>query len=100
MSLSKVITEDRRLCILRLLNEEPDYSINHSVMKQALDALGHGTSEDVVLSEIAWLEEQGLVTVSTLDHGLKIVRITMRGSDVAAGRARVPGVKRPSPGRG
>ncbi|WP_321392800.1 hypothetical protein [Emcibacter sp.] len=100
MSFAEKMKEDRRLCILRLLHEQPEYTLNHSVLKLGLGELAHHISEDVVLSEIAWLAEQGLVTAKTLENNLRIVKLTQRGSDAATGSATVPGVKRPSPGRG
>ena len=48
-------------------------------------------------ADVAWLEEQGLVSREDLG-GIIVVKITQRGLDVAEGRAIVPGVKRPGPG--
>jgi hypothetical protein len=53
-----------------------------------------------VRSEIAWLAEQGLATSDELPGGLLVATLTERGSDVASGRASVPGVQRPNPGLG
>ena len=100
MSFAEKLKADRRLCILRLLHEQPGYQLNHSVIGLGLDNLGHHTPEDIVLTDIDWLQEQGLVDVKELDNGLRIVTLTKRGADVATGKATVTGVKRPSPGRG
>ena len=89
--------ENRRCAFLRFLNEDPDYCMNTSVLQTALEAIGHGVSRDVVNGDAAWLEEQGLVTCDDLG-GIIVVKLTQRGADVAAGRAVVPGVKRPGPG--
>jgi hypothetical protein len=49
-----------------------------------------------VRTDIEWLGEQGLVTVE-LVVSIRIATLSMRGLDVAEGRAQAPGVKRPSP---
>lgn len=93
-----LVTEDRRLAILRLLSEEGDYAINDSVLQTALEQLGHGESRAVVRTDLAFLQEVGLLTVDVVVGGVHVARLNGRGADVAAGRAVVPGVKRPAPG--
>ena len=92
----KLIREDQRLVILQVLNEDADYSHNEHVIRSALRAVGHGMSRDKLHTEFAWLEEQGLVSVSEA-VGLKVVTLKSRGRDVAIGETVVPGVKRPEP---
>lgn len=89
-------TENRRCAFLRFLADDADYAMNTSVLQTALGAIGHGVSRDTIEADAAWLEEQGLVTREDV-NGITVVTITRRGADVAAGRAVVPGVKRPSP---
>ena len=94
--MSDVIIESARLAILRFLAEDGDYSHNTSVLQDLLDQIGFGMSRDQLETLCAWLAEQGLVTIG--QHGtITVVVLTQRGGDVAAGRARTPGVKRPSP---
>jgi len=93
---SKIVDEDQRLIILHVLSEDAGYSHNEYVIQSALEQLGHHVSSDTVHTQIAWLEEQRLVT--TKNSGVLIVTLTTRGNDVAKGRATVPGVKRPQPG--
>lgn len=101
MNTSDFIQTDRRLVILRLLQEASGYSLNSSVLRTGLEVkYGHLVSRDVVETELAWLGEQGLVRIERLDAPSKTITIatlTERGLDVQAGRATVPGVKRPSP---
>lgn len=97
MSFADFLREDQRLVMLRFLSEMPSYSSNSSVIYQALTRYGHAPSRDQIKSELRWLEEQGLVTVEDIETVL-VARLTERGSDVAAGRAIVPGVKRPGAG--
>ncbi|EHZ8622606.1 ArsR family transcriptional regulator [Salmonella enterica] len=90
-----ILTQDRRLVILRSLMD-CNNEANESILQDCLDAYGHNVSRDVVRGQIDWLAEQQLVTVENL-HGFYVVTLTSRGQDVAEGRARVSGVKRPRP---
>jgi len=97
MAFQQFEQEDRRLVTLRLLAEDQDYTINSSILQQALGLWGHAVSRDRLHADIAWLAEQGLVSYETL-ASVYVVKISARGLDVAKGRATVPGVKRPGPG--
>jgi len=88
------VAEDRRLAILLLLAEAPGGRSNEALLQAALPIYGHDPSLDTVRSDLAWLAEQGLVATEE-PAGLVVARVTARGEDAAAGRARVPGVKRP-----
>ncbi|WP_153448466.1 VpaChn25_0724 family phage protein [Vibrio algicola] len=96
MSMHEVLQQDRRLVMLRVLNESPAYTANESILDSSLDAYGHRISRDLVLSEMHWLQEQGLITCKDMS-GTLVATITQRGSDVAEGQATHPGVKRPRP---
>lgn len=96
MSYADLISEDVRLRILEILEEEPDYSHNEDVVRMALGAIGHNVSRDKLRTYLAWLEEQDLVKLEDA-AGLQVVTLTGRGEDAALGRTRVPGVKRPGP---
>lgn len=95
-SFQRLLDEDRRLVMLRLLAEDPGYRLNVYVLRPALDAMGHTVSHDKVATDLAWLAEQGLVTVEQASN-VTVGKLTARGADVAAGRAVVPGIKRPQP---
>ena len=88
------LAEDRRLVVLRVLAELPAYRTNSFVLATLLSKWGHDPSADQVKTDLAWLQEQDLVTVETVES-VHIATLTTRGADVAAGRAVVPGVKRP-----
>lgn len=90
------LSQDRRLVILRILAEMPTYRANSSVLHTVLNEWGHEPSRDQVKGELRWLQEQQLVTVEEIGDGaVLLAKLTERGADVAAGRARVDGVKRP-----
>ncbi len=88
------LAEDRRLVILRVLAELPAYRTNSFLLSTLLGKFGHEPSADQVKGDLAWLQEQQLVTVEIVES-VHIATLTARGADVAAGRAVVPGVKRP-----
>jgi hypothetical protein len=88
------LREDQRLVILRILVKMPSHRANSSVLTGALDRYGHSPSRDQVKTELRWLQEQGLIAIDDISD-LLIASLTERGADVAAGRAQVPGVKKP-----
>lgn len=98
--MSELLSPERRLVILRCLSELGERRANDSVLCSMLNSLGVPSSRDEVRAELAWLQEQGdgreLVVLESL-AGVQIAELTSRGADVAAGRTRVVGVKRPSP---
>ncbi len=86
----------RRLAILQLLQQDPDYSINDNLLQQLLAAQGHGVSIAVVRADLAWLEELGLLSTNALP-GCTVAVLRGCGVDVASGVAVVPGIARPRP---
>ena len=97
MSFQTTITEDRRLSLLLVLLETPGYSANAFLLRDAVgDIYGHNASIDQVRGDVAWLAEQQLVTSRTVGE-VTLATLTSRGADAAAGRASVPGVKKPMP---
>lgn len=97
MSFQHAVTEDRRLSLLLVLTETPGYTANAFLLRDVLsNVFGHNAAVDQVRTELAWLAEQGLVTVKTTGD-VTLATLTTRGADVAAGRSVVPGVKRPMP---
>lgn len=97
MSFAQLLSEDRRLVILRLLAAAPEYTLNAFVLRPGLEAVGHAMSADQLATELAWLAEQGLAELEAMAN-VTVARLTARGADVAAGRIVTPGVKRPEPG--
>lgn len=98
MNFDKMRQEHLRLTILRLLSEDTSYTLNDSLITDMAEVYALNPSRDQVRTELAWLRDQGLVTMDD-DPGIIIATLTGRGLDVAKGRATVPGIKRPSPRR-
>jgi hypothetical protein len=99
MSYSETVAQSRRICILRLLEGQAEYQTNESVLQMALEQFGFAESRDKIRTDLAWLEEQGVITTRDVgDKKLMVVaQLTPRGADVAKGRVTVPGIQRPSP---
>ena len=87
---------DLRLTVLHLLDSTDGYALSDRLLRSALESFGHRPSLDALRAELAWLAEQGLVTTQDVE-GHTMATLTARGQDVAQGRARVPGVRRPEP---
>lgn len=90
-------TNDRRLVILKALEAAAQYKANAYLLRRYCDAVGHVVSADQLATDLAWLQEQGLVTARA-DRDVTVAELTARGLDVASGRANQPGVARPQPG--
>lgn len=98
MGFESYLNADARLVLLRTLAQDSDYRLNDRLLAVAARGLGHDLSFDRLRVQLSWLAEQELLTLETGAGGVQIATLTERGLDVAAGRARVPGVARPEPG--
>jgi repressor of nif and glnA expression len=96
MSIDTAWREHLRLVVLRVLAEAPSSTANDSLLTDVIGSYGLTATRAQMRTELAWLDEQGLIETESL-AGLIVVSITERGSEVASGLARVPGVKKPSP---
>lgn len=86
-----------RLAALRLLDGQPTYSANDSILCQAVNAMGLSCTRDQMRGHLVWMEEQRLITRQEVLPTVVVATLTERGADVANGRSIVPGVQRPSP---
>lgn len=91
---AQVLTEDRRLVILRVLAEMTSYKANSSVIGTLLERWGHEPSRDQIKTDLRWLEEQGLLAIEEIGSVL-LATLNERGMDVSKGRVVQHGVKRP-----
>ncbi len=95
---AKHLTEDLRLCVLRVLAEAPGARANASIIQSAVNALGHHVTREQVAQQIAYLaslnaigtEEVGPVLVAEL-RGVGDNHLKRLGPPL-------PGVKLPSLG--
>ena len=99
MNLTKVVTEQRRLAILRTLAELA-FNLNEDVLLQALDEMSVASAtKDLVRSDLTYLQEHGLIRIEMLPRSageLWIAHLTIAGKDVANGRTH-PGVAQRQP---
>lgn len=97
MSYADIVEADRRLVLLRVLANSTAYACNEHLLGTLAGSFGHVVTTDRLRTDLAWLAEQGLITLCEVS-GVQIATLLQRGLDVAQGRAHVPGVKRPAPG--
>jgi len=96
MNTQDIQAQNRRLKMLCALNEDSDYSLNDTLIQELLSFQGFGVSLDTISTDLAWLEEQGLLTQRQLP-GCKVATLRGRGVEVAKGLVTVPGINRPRP---
>ncbi|WP_170563114.1 VpaChn25_0724 family phage protein [Ruegeria atlantica] len=96
MSFANALEKDRRLRVLQHLAMVTDNSSNAEILLDVLNGLRITTNRDRIISTLTWLREAGMVTIEDHDSFL-VVEATPRGVDVALGRDRHPGVRRPAP---
>lgn len=97
MSFTELKNAQTRLVILQLLAQAAGYEVNDSILAGMLRAFAINISGDALRTHLAWLAEQGLITITTVAETVQVARLTARGEDAAHGRAIIPGVKRPGP---
>jgi Fe2+ or Zn2+ uptake regulation protein len=93
MSLVNIENEQFRRDILTILNEDSDYQMGVPLLYRALDAIGNPIAHDRLDQQLAWLKDQGLVTVNSGE--VVTVKLTAQGEDVALNRLSVPHIARP-----
>lgn len=96
MNYSEYMASARRLRILKILKDIQGYRANELVLGDLVDAYGYSISHDQLRTDMAWLAEQGLITIDDIAD-IRIAGLTQRGADVAAGKITTPGVDRPAP---
>lgn len=97
MRFADMVDQDRRLVLLKALESAAQYRANAFLLNRFCCSVGHTVAADRTEADIAWLAEQGLVNREQL-QGFTVAALTVRGLDVATGRAVVPGVQAPQPG--
>jgi repressor of nif and glnA expression len=96
MAAVDIKAEKRRLVILQLLKDDPDYKIDDELLQQLLAELGYGISAIALQGDLHILSELGLISVTDL-AGCTLSVLRSRGVDVAKGLSKVPGIARPRP---
>jgi hypothetical protein len=92
----QMIRKHRRLAILRFLKDCDGYAANGSILRDVLNGVGVSSTADQVTTELAWLREQGMISLDDLGS-LMLATATTRGVEIAQGLASHPDIQRPSP---
>lgn len=87
---------ERRLAILRILDESPRYTALERTLQHILGTWGHARSRRGLYADLDFLHGGGYVTVEEVG-GVRLATLTTDGQDVAHGREVVDGVARPAP---
>ncbi len=98
MSLAQIHAENRRLIILRTLDES-NYHANEDVLKQMTEQLGHLPSKEHIRADMAFLADHALIRLEKLpvqQGELWIAHLLTAGREVARGRVHT-GVARREP---
>ncbi|MCE2563759.1 hypothetical protein [Komagataeibacter sp. FNDCF1] len=97
MSAAEALIEDRRLRILKSLEEMQDRRLNEDVLVRMIAASGQSIDIDTLRADLTFLQHQGCVAIEKLPrmHGdLWVVNMTDKGARVASGVQRLHGVAR------
>jgi hypothetical protein len=94
---AETLRRHARIVILRVLEGAPGYRSNASILSDMLPRLGVSYTRDQIVTELTWLEEQGLVELEELGT-VRVATATGRGVEIAQGIARHPDIQRPRPG--
>jgi hypothetical protein len=92
----QMIRKHRRLAILRFLKDCDGYAANSSILRDVLNGVGVSSTADQVTTELAWLREQGMISLDDLGS-LMLATATTRGVEIAQGLASHPDIQHPSP---
>lgn len=97
MSYQSRLDAERRLLILRALEQAAGLALRETVLLRLLEDERVALGRDDLRAEFRWLADQGLAQIEYLGAA-QALRLSARGLDAAAGRITVPGVARPEPG--
>lgn len=96
VSYAKLVQEDLRLCLLRVLSELPRPEVSAELLRRCLGEFGHFVSGTAAFAELKWLASAGLVvlhTTTTATMTWTSATITAQGAQAARGWLAVPGVR-------
>ena len=80
---------------MRHLEGCADYTSNASILMDVLAGLGIQSSRSQVVTELAWLKDNGFVTYDDRADFI-VVEATHSGVEIATGAARHPEIQRPA----
>lgn len=96
MSYEQILNENRRLVILRFLNEIVGNSANESVLETAANKIGVTSTREDIRDELSFLQERGCIKIEWYADKCMVAKLTRRGQYVAEGKENIYGIKSPS----
>ena len=97
MSIQQLMRADARRAILQALAQDRGYSLNHAILRAAVDrATAITLEEGEVREHLSWLEDRGAVTTEEVPP-FTLAKLTDYGLSLARGHATLDGVSRPTP---
>lgn len=95
-SYSETLRRHRRLAILRHLEQCAEYTSNAAILTDVLAGLGVTSTRAQVITELAWLRENGFVDYDDRADFV-VVTATGDGVEIARGASSHPDIQRPRP---
>lgn len=92
----ELLAEDRRLVILRLLQETSGYKANESILDTAVNAIGHNCTREDIRADLRFLEKADCVSISYYADTVMIAQLLKRGQYVVEGKLNIEGIKSPA----
>lgn len=96
MGYEQILAEDRRLVILRTLNEIASHEANESVLETVANQIGVPTTRNNIREDISYLEKAGCISISWYADKLMLVKLKQRGRYFLEGKELIQGIKSPS----
>ncbi|MDJ0826969.1 MAG: hypothetical protein QNJ16_15860 [Rhodobacter sp.] len=93
-SYTDTVRKHRRLGILRHLEGCAEYTSNASILEDVLRGVGVPSNRSQVITELAWLREQGFVTYDDRQDFV-VATATDAGIEIARGQSAHPEIQRP-----
>jgi hypothetical protein len=97
-SFATKLIEDRRLCLLRLLNEQSGRRANSSVLHMGLHHMAHVCERHDVIGDLRVLEHHQLIALEQVTETVYGAELLSRGEDFLAGHIEIDGISRPRRG--
>ncbi len=98
MTVATVLIEDRRLRVLKAIQQMGDDRLSEIILTRALKADGYPADFDTIRADFTWLERQGCLRVERLPTDSRdeiwVGVLTAAGSRVADGVQMVHGIAR------
>lgn len=97
MNYLELVKTYERLAILQALITVPNYTLNNILLRNSLDVYGHKIGFDAIRAHLDFLADRQLVKLEKPTDALWVAVLTMKGIDIAEGRATQDGIAKVTP---